>query len=108
MDFTPQPVLTGWSPKWHEWSYFHRHCEAGLSGNVYCRKKRGLFLLLGWSVFLVTTDCPDLGTGLTRKTAPACLGPTQLFKHHIWADTTSGRCWSISTWYFRSFKTYLY
>lgn len=81
MDFILQCVLTGRSPKWHEWSYFHKGRETGLSENAYCRKKRGLFLLLGRSVFLLMTDCPDrLSTGLTRKPLHSLFGPYTAFR----------------------------
>lgn len=110
MDFILQPVLTGWSPKWHEWSYFHKDRETSLSGNIYCRKKRGLFPLLGWSVFLLMTDCPDIfSTGLTRKPLPSLFGPYTTFQaSYLSPHCIAGQCRTISTWYFRSFKRYLY
>lgn len=110
MDFILQPVLTGWSPKWHEWSYFHKDCETRLSRNVYCRRKRGLFLLLGWSIFLLMTDFPDrLSTGLTRKPLLSLFGPWTAFQaSYLSPHCIAGQCWTISTWYFTSFKRYLY
>lgn len=87
----------------------HKDWETSLSGNVYCRKKRGLFLLLGWSVFLLMTDCRDLpNTGLTRKPFPTLFGPYTAFQaSHLSPHGTAGQCWAISMCCIRSFKRYL-
>lgn len=96
--FHPQSVLAGWSSKWHERSCFQKDCETGLTGSVYCRKKKGLFPLLGWSVFLLMTDCPDLhSSGLTRKPLPSLSGPLRAFQAlYLSPHCTTGQCWTMS------------